>query len=47
MLITDIVMPDGMNGIELAERPRTACPSLKVIFTSGYLADVSRDEIPA
>ena len=47
MLITDIVMPDGMNGIELAERLRTARPSLKVIFTSGYLADVSRDEIPS
>jgi signal transduction histidine kinase/ActR/RegA family two-component response regulator len=47
MLITDIVMPDGMNGIELAERLRAARPSLKVIFTSGYLADVSRDEIPS
>jgi PAS domain S-box-containing protein len=47
MLITDIVMPDGMNGLELAERLRRARPSLKVIFTSGYLADVSRDAIPA
>jgi PAS domain S-box-containing protein len=47
MLITDIVMPDGMNGIELAERLRRTRPSLKVIFTSGYLADVSRDAIPA
>jgi PAS domain S-box-containing protein len=47
LLITDIVMPDGMNGIELAERLRRTRPSLKVIFTSGYLADVSRDAIPA
>jgi signal transduction histidine kinase/CheY-like chemotaxis protein len=47
MLITDIVMPDGMNGIELADRLRRTRPSLKVIFTSGYLADVSRDDIPA
>jgi PAS domain S-box-containing protein len=47
MLITDIVMPDGMNGIELAERLRRSSPSLKVIFTSGYLADVSRDDIPS
>jgi CheY-like chemotaxis protein len=46
MLITDIVMPDGMNGIELAERLRRTRPSLTVIFTSGYLADVSRDDIP-
>ena len=47
MLITDIVMPDGMNGLELAERLRRSRPSLKVIFTSGYLADVSREDIPA
>jgi signal transduction histidine kinase/PAS domain-containing protein/ActR/RegA family two-component response regulator len=47
LLITDIVMPDGMNGIELADRLRRTRPSLKVIFTSGYLADVSRDDIPA
>jgi PAS domain S-box-containing protein len=46
LLITDIVMPDGMNGIELAERLRRTRPSLKVIFTSGYLADLSRDDIP-
>jgi CheY-like chemotaxis protein len=47
MLITDIVMPDGINGIELAERLRRSRPSLKVIYTSGYLADVSRDDIPS
>ena len=47
MLITDIVMPDGMNGFELAERLRRTRPSLKVIFTSGYLADVNRDDFPA
>ena len=47
MLITDVVMPDGMNGIQLAERLRRISPSLKVIYTSGYLADVSRDDIPS
>jgi signal transduction histidine kinase/ActR/RegA family two-component response regulator/HAMP domain-containing protein len=47
MLITDIVMPEGMNGFELAERLRLRRPSLKVIFTSGYLADVSRNDFPA
>jgi len=47
MLITDIVMPGGMNGIELADRLRRTRPSLKVIFTSGYMADVSRNGIPA
>jgi CheY-like chemotaxis protein len=47
MLITDVVMPDRMNGIELADRLRRISPSLKVIYTSGYLADVSRDDIPS
>ena len=45
LLITDIVMPDGMNGVELAEHLRRARPELKVIYTSGYLADLSREDI--
>jgi CheY-like chemotaxis protein len=45
LLITDIVMPDGMNGVELAERLRRQRPELKVIYTSGYLADLSREDI--
>jgi len=45
LLITDIVMPDGMNGVELAERLRRHRPGLKVIYTSGYLADLSREDI--
>jgi two-component system cell cycle sensor histidine kinase/response regulator CckA len=40
LLLTDLVMPDRMNGRELAERLRTERPRLKVIFTSGYTADV-------
>ena len=40
LLLTDLVMPDRMNGRELAERLWTERPKLKVIFTSGYSADV-------
>ncbi|MEQ9565289.1 MAG: PAS domain-containing protein, partial [Pseudomonadales bacterium] len=36
MLLTDIIMPGGMNGRELADWAQTAHPSVKVLFTSGY-----------
>ncbi len=40
LLLTDLVMPDHLNGRELAEKLRAERPKLKVIFTSGYSADV-------
>jgi PAS domain S-box-containing protein len=40
LLLTDLVMPDRMNGRELAEQLWAEKPKLKVIFTSGYSADV-------
>jgi two-component system cell cycle sensor histidine kinase/response regulator CckA len=40
LLLTDLVMPDHLNGRELAEKLRAESPKLKVIFTSGYTADV-------
>jgi CheY-like chemotaxis protein len=40
LVLTDLVMPDRVNGRELAERLWAEKPSLKVIFTSGYSADV-------
>jgi PAS domain S-box-containing protein len=36
VLFTDIVMPGGMNGWELAERAQQIRPGLKLLFTSGY-----------
>ena len=36
LLLTDMVMPGGVMGSELAERLSTQCPRLKVIYTSGY-----------
>jgi CheY-like chemotaxis protein len=39
LVITDLVMPNRLNGRELAEKLWTERPHLKVIFTSGYSAD--------
>lgn len=36
LLLTDIVMPGGMNGRELADKTQELYPTLKVLFTSGY-----------
>jgi PAS domain S-box-containing protein len=40
LLLTDLVLPRGMSGVELARAARTVKPDLKVIFTSGYSEDV-------
>jgi CheY-like chemotaxis protein len=40
LVLTDLVMPDQLNGRELAERLWIERPKLKIIFTSGYSADV-------
>jgi CheY-like chemotaxis protein len=36
LLFTDIVMPGGINGWELADLARRARPELRVLLTSGY-----------
>jgi len=36
MLFSDIVMPGGMNGYELAEQVMLINPKLKILLTSGY-----------
>jgi CheY-like chemotaxis protein len=39
LLLTDMVMPDGMTGRELGKQLQLEKPSLKVIYTSGYSAE--------
>ena len=36
VLFTDIVMPNGMNGTDLAKAAREIRPDLPVVFTTGY-----------
>ncbi|MGE5651630.1 MAG: PAS domain S-box protein [Bacillota bacterium] len=36
VLFTDVVMPKGMSGVDLARFTRKLCPQIKVILASGY-----------
>ena len=40
VLFTDIVMPRGMNGVELAREARRLRPNVRVLLASGYPAAV-------
>lgn len=39
LLITDVIMPE-INGRELAERLQSLYPDIKIVFMSGYTADI-------
>ena len=39
LLFTDVVMPGGMNGRQLADEAMRRQPGLKVLFTTGYSRD--------
>ncbi|MDY0978212.1 response regulator [Massilia sp. CFBP9012] len=41
LLFTDVIMPGGMNGLELIERVQARRPGLPVLVTTGYM-----DELP-
>ena len=38
LMLTDIVMPGGMTGLELVSAARTLRPDLPIVLTSGYRA---------
>ena len=40
LVLTDIIMPENMSGIELGRQLKTEKPGLKVIYTSGYTGNV-------
>jgi DNA-binding NtrC family response regulator len=44
LLLTDMVLPPGISGMELAKRLRDRQPRLKVIFTTGKLDHQLDDE---
>jgi len=38
LLFTDIIMPGGMTGVELAREVRRLYPRIRILLTSGYTA---------
>jgi PAS domain S-box-containing protein len=44
ILLTDMVMPGGISGVELAEKLRGMNTRLKIIVTSGYSPEISRPD---
>jgi PAS domain S-box-containing protein len=51
LLFSDVVMPQGISGIELAREAKRLCNGIKIVLTSGNAADVvarhkAEDEFP-
>jgi signal transduction histidine kinase/ActR/RegA family two-component response regulator len=44
LMISDVIMPGGLNGYELAERAKTDYPELKVLLASGYTEKTATSE---
>ena len=42
--MTDVVMPGGVDGLELARRARAQYPGLRVLLASGYNQSVNSGE---
>ena len=47
LLFTDVVMPNGMSGIDLAREARRRRPDIKVLITSGYTNRIHSDNADA
>jgi two-component system cell cycle sensor histidine kinase/response regulator CckA len=45
LLLTDMMMPEGLSGWELAAHVRQDVPDLKVLFTSGYSPEIFGNEV--
>jgi signal transduction histidine kinase/DNA-binding response OmpR family regulator len=42
LLFSDVIMPGGMNGVQLARRAQALRPDLHVLLTSGYMGEAAQ-----
>ncbi len=47
LLLTDMVMPEGTTGLQLAEKLRQTKTSLKIVLMSGYSAEIVHSALPS
>ncbi len=45
LLLTDLIMPEGISGLQLARLLLEENPLLRVVYTSGYSADIAGKEL--
>jgi signal transduction histidine kinase len=46
LVLTDMVMPEGMTGMELAEKLRAMSPAVRIIVSSGYSLELAHQGTP-
>ena len=46
LVVSDIVMPGGVNGVELARAIRTRRPDLPILLVTGYAGSATSTEFP-
>ena len=44
LLITDLIMPGGVSGLDLCEIARTRWPHIRLLLTSGYAEELTNPE---
>jgi PAS domain S-box-containing protein len=47
LLLTDVIMPGGLSGLQLARQLQAEKPGLQVIYMSGYSREIAGKELPA
>ena len=47
LLLTDMVMPESMTGLDLAARLKNEKRGLKAVISSGYSADLTQSKFAA